>query len=76
MIYKLLSSPAQGPVLKPVKRLYDSVMVFLENNERSQLTHTDGWKHNVEDIYIHYFESYSFEREKIPRQTWRKYKES
>lgn len=73
MIHEKLT--ATDPALKPVIGLYDTVIIFLENNERSYVTCTGGWKHNVEDVYIHYFNRYSIEREDIRRQTWRKYKE-
>lgn len=75
LIFNLLSSPAHALPVKPVKRFPDSVLIFMENNEYGHVTHSGGWRHNVEDVYVNYFESYSFEREKIRRQTWRKYKE-
>jgi len=73
MIHGILA--ATTPALKPVTGLYDNLIMSLENNEHSLVTHTGGWKHNVEDVYIHYFNRYGIEREDIRRQTWRKYKE-
>lgn len=75
MILELLGAPGPGLTLKPVTGLYDAVVMYLEDNERSQLRHAGGWKHNVEDIYFRYFEPYNFDRENLRRQTWRKYKE-
>lgn len=76
MIFDLLSSPVHGPLVKPVKHFSDAVIIFMENNERSHITHAGGWKHNVEDSYIHYFDHYSFERQDMRRQSWRNYKET
>lgn len=71
-IFNLLSSAACPP---PKKRLSDSIVIFMENNELSHVTNSGGWKRNVEDIYIHNFSRDAAEREDIRRQTWRKYKE-
>lgn len=76
MIHELLGAPIAGAAFKPVTGLYDAVIMYLEDNERSQLCHAGGWKHNVEDIYFRYFEPYNFDRTNLRRQTWRKYKES
>ena len=73
MIHTILAAAA--PALKPVTGLYETVAIFLENNEHGLATHTGGWKHNIEDVYIHYFNREGIEREDIRRQTWRKYKE-
>ena len=70
-IINLLSS-AQHTV--PIKRLSHLFVIFIENNERSHVTNSSGWKHNVEDVYIYYFNRYTLEREDIRKQTWRKYK--
>jgi len=73
MIHGILATT--DPALKPVTGLYNTVIMYLEDNERSHVLNTSGWKHNVEDVYIRYFNRYSIEREDIRRQTWRKYKE-
>lgn len=75
MIHDLLAAPGPGQGLKPENHLYDLLLMFMEANEHSQLSHAGGWQHNIEDIYIHYFEPDSFSRENLRRQTWRKYKE-
>ena len=75
MIHELLAAPGPGPALEPEKHLYDLAFMFMEDNEHSQLSHAGGWQQHIEDIYIHYFEPGSFNRENLRRQTWRKYKE-
>ena len=75
MIHDLLAAPGPGQGLKPEQHLYDLLLMFMEDNERSQLSYAGGWQHNIEDIYIRYFEPAGFSRENLRRQTWRKYKE-
>lgn len=70
-IFDLLSS---FPCPPPKKRFLDSIVIFMENNERSHVISSGGWKHNLEDVYVYYFNRYAMEREDIRRQTWRKYK--
>ena len=70
-IFYLLSSYTGA---KPKKRFFDSLVIFMENNERSHIRSSGGWKHNLEDVYVYYFNRYTMEREDIRRQTWRKYK--
>lgn len=67
---------AQLPALRLETGLFDALTMLLENNERSQSNHCGGWTHELEDVYVRYFEPYSFNRDNLRRQTWRKYKDS
>lgn len=75
LIFRLLSSTNTVSGARPVRRCYDLWMSFLENNEQSHLVHSGGWRCNVEDVYIRYFNQHRIEREDIRKQTWRKYKQ-
>lgn len=58
---------------QPFNRFKNSILAFMENNERDNLTHAGGWYRYIEDIYMRHFDPGLNDRIDIRKQTWRKY---
>ena len=59
---------------KPLNRLTNLLLAFMEENERDYQTYSCGWHRYLEDIYRQHFDSGQHDRLDIRKQTWRKYK--
>ena len=59
---------------KPLNRLTNLLLAFMEENERDYQTYSCGWRRYLEDIYRQHFDSGQHDRIDIRKQTWRKYK--
>jgi len=74
---KILSTIKQCNVLslqKPLNRLTNLILAFMEENEKDYQTYSYGWHRYLEDIYRQHFDSGQHDRLDIRKQTWRKYK--
>ena len=74
---KILSTIKQCNVLslqKPLNRLTNLILAFMEENEKDYQTYSCGWRRYLEDIYHQHFDSGQHDRIDTRKQTWRKYK--
>ena len=59
---------------KKLNRYKNTILAFMETNERDKLIYACGWRRYIEDIYMRHFDPGLNDRIDIRKQTWRKYK--